>query len=455
MEALVWVIGGVVLVDVSIVAWFVVREVLDARRARRQIQHVDAVRREIEHLDALWRAPAVPQLRSVHSRARWSPRRGGGLATVTTLERPMLAGRPRARQASFAAFAAAMVALLVVLAFDAVAPGPERASAAGGSSGLTWSFDPQPDGDRGNAGASDGGTPSVGGSPVAPPPTFDGDVGTVAGTTPAPDRVAADATSTDRIVLEWVPVPEASGYLIERWDEPVEASAGWTEIGRTEADATSFTDSELEPGTTYYYRVSAVTDEGTAPSDVVSATTLPGPPTAPVIVATANGATIKVEWVDVGSETGYRIERADPDGAWAAIATVGQDVTLYVDGGLDAGTTYSYRVVATNEYGESPPSNVASATAGSDPGSTDPGEGGGDEVGSGAASVEPIQTEEILTPEIEAPVTAEPTAPIDASAGSETSGSPTTDVPTTDGATSTEGATPVDDAASAEPIAGG
>ncbi|HET9672170.1 MAG TPA: fibronectin type III domain-containing protein, partial [Actinomycetota bacterium] len=197
----------------------------------------------------------------------------------------------------------------------------------------------------------------------APPPSADGSsgVGGAPAPTPGPDRVDAAPRSADRIVLAWRPVEDASGYLIERRGELV--TPGWELIATTAAGATTYVDRGLEAETTYWYRVSAVTEQGPAPSEVVSATTLPVTPEAPVIVATANGIAVEVGWTDVAGESAYRIERwSNVTGGWVVIGTVGQDVTSYVDGALEPGVTYDYRVVATNESGESPASNVASAT---------------------------------------------------------------------------------------------
>ena len=52
-------------------------------------------------------------------------------------------------------------------------------------------------------------------------------------------------------------------------------------------------------------------------------------------------------------------------GSWSVIATVGSNVTRTADTNLSAGTTYSYRVRATNQYGDSLNSNIATATTGS------------------------------------------------------------------------------------------
>jgi Fibronectin type III domain len=72
---------------------------------------------------------------------------------------------------------------------------------------------------------------------------------------------------------------------------------------------------------------------------------------------------IHVGWSDVAGEDGYRVERS-PDGArqWISIASTEPGVTTYVDAGLSPGTTYFYRVFATAPEGDSPPSDVVSAT---------------------------------------------------------------------------------------------
>ena len=101
-----------------------------------------------------------------------------------------------------------------------------------------------------------------------------------------------------------------------------------------------------------------------APSGVVSATTAIDPPSAPsVTIASSSSSEIDLSWNDVATETGYRVERSS-DGAtgWTPVATLRENVTGYSDTGLPAGTTYYYRVFATNTAGDSAPSGVVSAT---------------------------------------------------------------------------------------------
>jgi carboxypeptidase T len=91
------------------------------------------------------------------------------------------------------------------------------------------------------------------------------------------------------------------------------------------------------------------------------------PPAAPAnLAATAASSTqVNLTWVDGSSnEAGFKIERCTGAGCsdFAQIATVGANVTSYANTGLSASTSYSYRVRAYNNIGDSDYSNVASAT---------------------------------------------------------------------------------------------
>jgi hypothetical protein len=198
----------------------------------------------------------------------------------------------------------------------------------------------------------------------------------------APGTFMAVAAGSGQIDLSWADVPGATSYRVERSPD---GSAGWETASTVGQGATSVTDGGLSAGTTYFYRVIAIgSDLESAPSDTVSATTAVDVPSSPTgVTATADGQDrIDLTWNDVGGETGYVIERSTDSGAtWVTIATTGQDVTATSDTGLASGTTYWYRVVASNGAGDSPASEVVSAMtdqsagsgntgAGTDPGST-------------------------------------------------------------------------------------
>ena len=61
-------------------------------------------------------------------------------------------------------------------------------------------------------------------------------------------------------------------------------------------------------------------------------------------------------------ENGFSVERSLNGVDYAAIATVGADVSVYSDTGLSSSTSYTYRVLAYNDGGNSTYSNSASAT---------------------------------------------------------------------------------------------
>ena len=92
--------------------------------------------------------------------------------------------------------------------------------------------------------------------------------------------------------------------------------------------------------------------------------TLPTAPSAPssLTAGSATTSSISLDWVDnANNESGFLIERSLNGSTWSQIATVGADVTGYVNAGLNSGTTYAFRVRAYNSGGNSAYSNTATA----------------------------------------------------------------------------------------------
>ena len=145
------------------------------------------------------------------------------------------------------------------------------------------------------------------------------------------------------------------------------------------ADATEYSgyDSTILGGVTYYFRIRAVNAAGnSAWSDTASIYSygdwgLPATPTG-FTAEVMSTSSMELNWTDCvadeygyqGEETGYLIERATNSTFTQNLArmTVGQDVTTFTDTSLTAGTTYYYRVYATNSMGWSNTSTSASAT---------------------------------------------------------------------------------------------
>lgn len=88
-------------------------------------------------------------------------------------------------------------------------------------------------------------------------------------------------------------------------------------------------------------------------------------PTAPSQLSayTVSTNSIALQWQDNSSnETRFAIERSLDGVQWNLVATTATNSTSFTDSALQADTTYFYRVLAQNDAGSSPESNIASAT---------------------------------------------------------------------------------------------
>ena len=182
----------------------------------------------------------------------------------------------------------------------------------------------------------------------------------------APTSLTATAIGPQQVNLAWVDNSNnESGFRIER---ATGTGVGiiFVPVTTVGANVATFSDTTVQPGTTYTYRVFAYNAIGDSlPSNLATAATPQVPPAAPSgLAATAISAhQVNLTWTDgSNNEAGFRIERATGAGAFAAIGTVGANLTAYSDMTAAPATTYSYRVFAYNSAGDSPPSNSATAT---------------------------------------------------------------------------------------------
>ncbi|MBN1669827.1 MAG: lamin tail domain-containing protein [Kiritimatiellae bacterium] len=181
----------------------------------------------------------------------------------------------------------------------------------------------------------------------------------------APTGLAASAASQTRIDLRWTDASNnETGFKVDRRQS---GASEWDRIATTGANVSTYADTGLAAGTTYYYQVKAYNNDGnSAYSAIAGATTQDGPPAAPAALSatSASASRIDLRWTDAsGNETGFRVERS-PDGSsgWAAIATTAADTSVWTDSGLTPATPYYYRVRAYNGIGNSAYSNVDGAT---------------------------------------------------------------------------------------------
>ncbi len=130
-------------------------------------------------------------------------------------------------------------------------------------------------------------------------------------------------------------------------------------------NVTSYLDTGVLPETTYIYRVYAFNEHGFSEFSneiyvTTPAQTIPMPPSN-LVAATVSSSRIDLTWSDnATNENGFRIERKH-DGAFQEIYIASVDQTAFNDLGLIPATTYTYRVCAYNQAGNSDWSNLAVA----------------------------------------------------------------------------------------------
>jgi Fibronectin type III domain len=129
--------------------------------------------------------------------------------------------------------------------------------------------------------------------------------------------------------------------------------------------ATSYSWTNLAASTQYCVTVAAYDKAAnvSAPSSQTCVTTPAAPPLAPtaLLAAGVSDSQINLSWTDdFNNELGFVVETAPAaSGPWTVIASVGPNVTTYMQSGLSPLSTYYFRVQAYNSIGNSPYSSVA------------------------------------------------------------------------------------------------
>ncbi|HSZ56572.1 MAG TPA: fibronectin type III domain-containing protein, partial [Tepidisphaeraceae bacterium] len=161
----------------------------------------------------------------------------------------------------------------------------------------------------------------------------------------APSGLNANAVSSSQINLSWTDTAaNQTGVEVDRSID----GTNFTPIAHLGATANSYPDSGLNAATTYYYRVEATNSAGPSPaSNIASATTAPGVPSAPTSLAATAVSTsqINLVWTNTATnQTGFEIDRSLDGNNFTPLINVGATSTGYSDSGLAAGTKYYYRV---------------------------------------------------------------------------------------------------------------
>ncbi|MCX6374866.1 MAG: polysaccharide deacetylase family protein, partial [Armatimonadetes bacterium] len=162
-----------------------------------------------------------------------------------------------------------------------------------------------------------------------------------------PSDLTLSLPTTTSVALAWHDnSSDEYGFRIERRLGTVGAYSFLTNAA---ANSQTYTDSGLQSGMTYYYRVCAYQQGGLSAYTNEAWINTPGLMTPTGLVATPiTGHQVDLSWTDRSSdELGFKIERSSgPNGLFRQIANVGENVGLYSDTSVYPATNYYYRVRA-------------------------------------------------------------------------------------------------------------
>lgn len=180
----------------------------------------------------------------------------------------------------------------------------------------------------------------------------------------APNAKAA-SYSYNKIKVSWNKVAGASGYMIYR---ATSANGKYTQYKRiTKGSTTSYVNSSLTHGKTYYYKVRAYRTSGGkriygAYSEIVSAKPRLSKPS--TVTLKRSSYYINVSWSSVSGATGYKVYRAtDPEGDYILLGTTSSKKRTFKNTSVVPNVVYYYKIVATRSGVEGLPSTVKSASA--------------------------------------------------------------------------------------------
>jgi uncharacterized repeat protein (TIGR02543 family) len=154
------------------------------------------------------------------------------------------------------------------------------------------------------------------------------------------------------IKLTWTAVTGAKGYEVWR---ATSANGTYVKI-KPVAGQTTFTDTSLTTGKTYYYKIKAYCAAGTVTTyGALSAYkyTKPIPATPAITAITAASKSLKLSWKAITGAGGYEIYRAtSAKGKYTKIYTIKSGkATSYTNTGLAAKKTYYYKLRAFRKVG--------------------------------------------------------------------------------------------------------
>jgi fibronectin type 3 domain-containing protein len=158
---------------------------------------------------------------------------------------------------------------------------------------------------------------------------------------PQPVTITGLRYANGAVTIAWAESPGAEGYKVYRRVD----GGSWTTIKKNTTE-TTVTDTNVTPGTKYYYvvrsHIGGVYSGGV--SETAKSITIPNEPQPVTItdLSYANGA-VNIAWAQSPGAESYRVLRKAAGGSWKTLAGSTTELS-FADTGVTAGTKYYYLV---------------------------------------------------------------------------------------------------------------
>ena len=168
----------------------------------------------------------------------------------------------------------------------------------------------------------------------------------------------SESSEPTSVTLSWTNISDNNGYELE-W----ESNNEFTNLTTTAVNENSFLVENLDPLSSYSFRVRAVQGNSFSNySNISPITTLPQLPEAPTGLSAEqlSSSEVLLSWTDNSAlEQGFIVERATDQSSFEEVGRVEADIQVFLDQNVETQSTFTYRVSSFNRTGSSDPSNEA------------------------------------------------------------------------------------------------
>jgi len=170
-----------------------------------------------------------------------------------------------------------------------------------------------------------------------------------------PEIIMSYSSTTDQITLNWNQVPGLTRLFINK-----KVSGADTTV-LDDVNATSYTEGNLSPGNSYYYQLTIQDGNSFFTTDEFRASTLLATPV--ISYQDITQTSVQLNWGEIDGALNYVIHLSTEGGAYNQIGQTISNVFTYSVTGLIAGTTYCFKIEATNTDHSSTSDSVCITTA--------------------------------------------------------------------------------------------